>query len=200
MSHDPKQFWTERTRQVLQQGRGKMFNRDYEVGSLAPDRVKWVQEQLLLQPKLPRVLEIGCGFGRWSSALLGHYTSFTGVDVVPERIDRASSEWGSDSTHFQVIPADGVWDIEEKFDVVLFVTVLQHLPLQTACSLLQTAAKHLEPGGVLLLVEWQFHNKTPQEVAQIAHAEHMFPKPMVELQKAIPDMTWTGGAGGYIVR
>ena len=33
------------------------------------------------------ILEVGCGYGRWSVALKGLYDHYTGVDIVVDRID-----------------------------------------------------------------------------------------------------------------
>lgn len=199
MAYDPEKYWIDRTRETLAQGHGVVYDRDYELWTLASDRVAWVREQLKVDTP-PDVLEIGCGFGRWSAALKGRYASYMGVDIVPERIEWATLDWGSETASFQLVSADGDWSIEGVFDVVMLVTVIQHLPLAPACEVLRTARSHLAHGGKILLVEWQIHDLPPEEVAEIGHPEHMIPKPMSVLQEAIPDLVWSGKAGEYILQ
>jgi len=200
MAYEHESYWVARTRKVMREGQGKIYDRDYKLETLDPGRVSWVGGQLDSFRSPPRVMEIGCGFGRWSAALRGHYSSFTGVDIVPERIEYAKRDWGTDAASFQVVAANGNWDIKDKFDVVMLVTVIQHLPLDVACEVLKSAHRHMVPGGKLLLVEWQIHDRTPEEVALIKHPEHMIPKPMSALKAAVPDLTWSGTAGGYVLQ
>lgn len=54
------------------------------------DEAEWeMAEPLLRLSRLPAVLDVGCGVGRWVHHLAGHMASYTGIDFSPRLIDLA---------------------------------------------------------------------------------------------------------------
>jgi len=104
-----------------------------------------------------RVLDVGCGVGRWSRYLAARGASVTGIDLSPTMIAEARRR-------ARTAPLRGecrflVQDLAElhtgeRFDLVLGVTVLQHILDAAALRrALQRMAEHLDEDGVLVLLE-----------------------------------------------
>jgi SAM-dependent methyltransferase len=112
-----------------------------------------------------RVLDLGCGPG-WTTAFLAEagYAA-TGIDLVPANIEVARER----AERWEVSAEFAVGDMEDlhlgrRFDALLLLDALHHSTRPAA--VLAVAARHLEPGGWLLLGEpsW-LHRFSP-------HARH----------------------------
>ncbi len=104
-----------------------------------------------------RVLDVGCGIGRWSRQLAGRGARVTGVDLSPTMITEARRRAGAQGlgADCRFLVADlAQLDLGERFDLVLGVTVLQHI-LDTPAfdAALAVMAGHLAPGGRMILLE-----------------------------------------------
>src|ERR1700733_13075369 len=126
------------------------------------NRAIHLEQRLALEPWLKvnpgtRVLDVGCGIGRWSRLLAARGADVTGVDLSPTMIaqaqQRAAAEGVADRCRFQVQDLSTL-DVGERFDLVLGVTVLQHIldpgALRAALAAMTT---HLAPGGRMILLE-----------------------------------------------
>jgi ubiquinone/menaquinone biosynthesis C-methylase UbiE len=121
-----------------------------------------MEQRLALDPWLKvgvgtRVLDVGCGVGRWSRLLAARGAQVTGVDLSPTMIAqarrRATREGVADRCRFQVQDVSSL-DVGERFDLVLGVTVLQHILDPNALrSALAAMSAHLAPGGRMILLE-----------------------------------------------
>jgi SAM-dependent methyltransferase len=104
------------------------------------------------------VLEIGCGPGRWSTALL-HTKSYTGIDWNPRHIEQARAQYGSQRARF--ICADlgdtALISSDAPLDAVIGVGILHHLDDTTARNVLAKAAELLRPGGRFIGIEPVLH-------------------------------------------
>jgi SAM-dependent methyltransferase len=109
-----------------------------------------------------RVLDVGCGVGRWSSLLASRGAHVTGMDISPTMVAearrRVAASGIADRCRF-VVQDLGRPDADqqcagETFDLVIGVTVLQHIlnpdALRTA---VQRMSDHLAPGGRMVLLE-----------------------------------------------
>jgi SAM-dependent methyltransferase len=103
----------------------------------------------------PRVLDVGCGVARWSLRLAHLGYQVTGIDLSPTMVEiaRARAAAVGEDCEFQV------GDVCElalggKFDLILSVTVLQHVvDASAARAAIGKLAAHLLPGGRLVLLE-----------------------------------------------
>jgi 2-polyprenyl-3-methyl-5-hydroxy-6-metoxy-1,4-benzoquinol methylase len=104
-----------------------------------------------------RVLDVGCGVGRWSRRLARAGAHVTGVDLAPTMIDEATRRAAQDgvgaSCHFMVGDLTQL-ALGRRFERAFGVTVLQHIlhPFQLQRAVERLAA-HLEPRGRLILLE-----------------------------------------------
>jgi SAM-dependent methyltransferase len=100
------------------------------------------------------VLDVGCGVGRWCLTL-ARDNRVVGVDLSPTMIElsrRRAAEAGV-AVRFDVGDVVSL-DLRERFDLVLVVTVLQHVLVDSDFDrAMQNLASHLRPGGRLVLLE-----------------------------------------------
>jgi SAM-dependent methyltransferase len=98
-----------------------------------------------------RVLDVGCGTGRW----LRRYSKFElnafGVDATPGMLRRAQ-ELGT-KCPVVAAPAQRLPFKNDAFDLVSAVTVVQHVPADAQPGVLREMARVLRSGGHLMLLE-----------------------------------------------
>jgi ubiquinone/menaquinone biosynthesis C-methylase UbiE len=95
-----------------------------------------------------RVLDVGCGEGRFASELLRAGASVLGVDVAEEPLRRARER--DRALDLRLVDADESWPIEDaSFDAVWAGETIEHV-LDTA-GWLSEVRRVLRPGGRLLL-------------------------------------------------
>jgi len=92
------------------------------------------------------VLDFGCGVGRLSLALSGRVDEVVGCDVSPEMIAMARQNV-PDATF--ITSLDAVRD--RRFDCILSLIVLQHIPPEEGLRALSVLLRLLAPGGVAAL-------------------------------------------------
>lgn len=101
-----------------------------------------------------RVLELGCGDGSLSLALLAGGAQLTALDLSPASVALAearAARWAPDAhRRFLVAPAEATGLPAGVFDLVVGKWVLHHLPLRPAA---QEIARLLAPGGRAVFVE-----------------------------------------------
>jgi 2-polyprenyl-3-methyl-5-hydroxy-6-metoxy-1,4-benzoquinol methylase len=109
----------------------------------------------LLLPEAGRVLDVGCGFGLWSSyfALVAPRRTVVGVDISSRRVDVARKVkerlgLARNSYHVGTVEASGV---EGPFDGIVVLDVLHHVARHDQRPMLEHLCSLLAPGGVLLI-------------------------------------------------
>jgi len=154
-------YWERRARRFATQGEGLAAVCSYGMPHFYNRMIQWTQRRALL-PWLAvapgtRVLDIGCGVGRWSRWLAARGAEVTGVDVSPTMIAEARRR-----AHQQALTARCRFVVQDlvqldagaPYDLVLAVTVLQHvLDEQRLRTGLARMTRHLAPGGRMLLLE-----------------------------------------------
>lgn len=104
-----------------------------------------------------RVLDVGCGVGRWSRLLAARGGNVTGIDLSPTMVriawQRAVAAGLGERCRFLVRDLAEL-ELDGSFDLILAVTVLQHIlePARLRRAI-QCMARHLAPGGGMLLLE-----------------------------------------------
>jgi SAM-dependent methyltransferase len=159
--YQPGTYWEDRARRFAGEGAGLAAVCAYGMPEFY-NRAIHLEQRLALRPWLEvkpgtRVLDVGCGVGRWSRLVAARGATVTGVDLSPTMIAqaqrRATDEGVAERCRFRVQDLSKL-DLGEQFDLVLGVTVLQHI-LDT--SALRAAVigmtAHLAPGGRMILLE-----------------------------------------------
>lgn len=107
----------------------------------------------LPKDKQTRILEIGCGYGRYTSLLVNKlgYKNTIGIDISEEQIDFAKNHYHLTT----VLKADALQYLQEnsleKYDIVILMDVLEHLELTYSIDLLRQINNSLNPGGKLII-------------------------------------------------
>lgn len=110
-------------------------------------------------PHLPKnkdcnILEIGCGYGRYTSLLtntLG-YTNVVGIDISEEQIDFAKNNFKLNN----VFKADALEYLQKnstsvKYDVIIVMDVLEHLELSYGLELFRQMHRSLGKDGKVII-------------------------------------------------
>jgi SAM-dependent methyltransferase len=154
-------YWEERARRYAGAGAGLAAVCGYGMPGFY-NRLIHLSQGLALAPWLRvspgcRVLDVGCGVGRWSRRLAAAGARVSGIDLSPTMIAqaerRAAEEGLAARCRFRVQDLTGL-DAGERFDLILSVTVLQHiLDPRALRAAVQRMTAHLAPGGWLVALE-----------------------------------------------
>jgi SAM-dependent methyltransferase len=157
----PDNYWEDRARRFAAQGSGLAAVCSYGMPEFYNRMIHRCQ-RLALEPWFDiapgtRVLDVGCGVGRWSSLLAARGAVVTGMDLSPTMIAeaqrRAAANGVASRCRFLVQDLAQL-DAGEKFDLVLGVTVLQHiLDPEALRAAVERMSDHLAPGGRMVLLE-----------------------------------------------
>jgi 2-polyprenyl-3-methyl-5-hydroxy-6-metoxy-1,4-benzoquinol methylase len=157
----PGVYWEDRARRFASEGEGLAAVCSYGMPAFY-NKVIDICQWRALMPWLRsvrglRVLDVGCGVGRWSRRLAKRGAHVTGIDLSPTMIAeakrRAAQEGVGARCRFETQDLSEL-DAGERFDLVIGVTVLQHI--LDAAALEQAVRRmvgHLAPGGRMVLLE-----------------------------------------------
>lgn len=171
------------------------------------ETLRWMLEQAAdwSRSGRPRILELGCGHGRWAKHLEGFYSTYLGIDPVRERVESAVRLFESSRAEFmhEASPLHLRSPMLYGNPLVVFaVDVLQHLGLKEAIELVDRAAAILPRGGRFVAWDGCISRCTTAE-AEAEYAttrpEHMIPKPLAEFEAYIPSLRWTLAEGTRFV-
>lgn len=156
-----RHYWQERARRFAGEGAGLRAICSYGMPEFY-NRYIHLTQRLALAPWLriqpgTRVLEIGCGVGRWSLLLARRGARVTGIDIAEAMVEEARMRAGraqlDDRCDFLTADLTSL-DLGARYERILCVTVLQHIieeaRFQTAIDRL---AAHLLPGGRIIMLE-----------------------------------------------
>ena len=154
-------YWEERARRFAAAGDGLAAVCSYGMPGFY-NRLIHAAQRRALRPWLGvrpgmKVLEVGCGIGRWCRELALRGAQITAVDISPtmiaEATRRAALQGVIGNCRFLVQDLAQL-EAGERFDMILGVTVLQHIlePQSLRCAV-QRMVAHLAEGGRLVLLE-----------------------------------------------
>lgn len=150
-------YWDQRARDFAGRGAGLRAVCSYGMPAFYNGYIHLTQE-LALAPHLrvapgTEALDLGCGIGRWSRKLARRGARVTGVDLAQSMIDEARRRSAGHDIDYRVADLRTL-DLGRTFDLVLSVTVLQHI-LDDAefARAAHSVARHLAPGGRAVLLE-----------------------------------------------
>ena len=159
---DTTQFWEARAQRFAAAGGGLKAICSYAMPGFynrAIDVTQRAAMRRLIRTIRPgdRVLDYGCGVGRWTREIARRGAHVTAVDFSATMLDEAGRRTAAAglSSHCRFVQSDVTClELPERFDVILGVTVLQHvLDDDRLAQTIVRLAGHLKPGGRMILVE-----------------------------------------------
>ena len=155
------QYWEQRARRYASKGHGLRAVCSYGMPGFYNYAIHLTQ-RLALRPwfsvdRGSSVLDVGCGIGRWTHRLAARGAWVTGVDLSPTMVAEARARAARDGVaeRCRFLVGDVVeLDLGERYDLVLCVTVLQHiLDPERHRRALDRLRAHLSDAGRLVLLE-----------------------------------------------
>ncbi len=105
-----------------------------------------------------RVLDLGCGNGRFYQVMKDKNIDYIGVDISEKLIEIAKKRFPK--AKFQVADALNLPFPDNYFDKVFSIAVLHHIPSKEfRLQSLKEARRVLKPGGLLILTVWNLWQK-----------------------------------------
>lgn len=125
-----KNFFADRANRELESDLSIVLFQDKE-----NSEQRHIEEKKLLHEHIDvtgkKVLEVGCGIGRWVEALHDKCESYLGIDYTEDLIKIAEETYDYDNCKFQVMSATDIDEdallIEPPFDVIIFSGVLMYI-------------------------------------------------------------------------
>lgn len=99
-----------------------------------------------------RALDFGCGVGRLSQALAGHFEAVVGLDIAPSMLERAKAynRVGARCEYLLNEAPDLKLFPDASFDFVYSHIVLQHMAARYALAYVSEFVRVLKPEGLLV--------------------------------------------------
>lgn len=107
--------------------------------------ISWVN-----MPKGSKVLDLGCGNGKTSSALLGKGLAVTGIDFSGSAIESCRKLMG-DSAEFLIADVRSLPFPDGSFDHAVSVHCIEHVPADEIHATAKEIFRVIRPGGKLFL-------------------------------------------------
>ncbi len=95
------------------------------------------------------VLDVPCGMG-WGTSLIAGATERVGLDISEEAIEEAQQRYGSLATFCVGSMTDLPFE-DQRFDLVLCLEGIEHIPREDGPVFIREAWRCLTPGGILLI-------------------------------------------------
>lgn len=129
----------------------------------------------LISKYLPagNVLDIGCGYGRWTPFLQKQSLSYTGVDIAPNCIEFCQQNHSTvKGTKFFLVDGMHLNHIEdESIDLIYSFDSLVHVDLAVMRAYVREASRVLKSGGVAM-----FHHSNVGAYKIYYDFAHIFPQ------------------------
>ncbi len=142
---------------VLTAGKPKDFEWDekdfFDKGELAIKRILEHMTYTWIQPEKNLALDFGCGVGRLSINLAGHFKKVVGVDVSAHMLEHAESyskKFNRSNCSFIHNPQCNLSVFQsDQFDFIVSMITLQHMKEEYILLYLKEFIRVLKPNGVI---------------------------------------------------
>lgn len=125
-----KNFFDERAKKNVENILSKTMYQDKQVvEKRQSDEIKIVLSKLDLNNK--KILEIGCGIGRWAEVFKDYCSQYLGIDYSKNLIKIAKENYSFDNCYFQEMSATNIVEskllVKPKYDIIFITGVLIYL-------------------------------------------------------------------------
>lgn len=115
-----------------------------------------------------KLLDVGAGVGPFVGPALAAGCAVTATDMAPTAVQRLQDRYHRNPSFASVLDPDGdLRTIDNSFSIVLYASVLHHIPDYTAA--LENALEHLVPGGALLTFQDPLWYPTMRRSVRLLH-------------------------------
>lgn len=104
------------------------------------------------QPKVETALELACGTGLWTKALLSVADSIVALDAAREMLEINQAKLHNDRVSYQLVDLFN-WQPAESYDLVFFAFWLSHVPAALLPDHLARVTKAVAPGRRLFVLD-----------------------------------------------
>ena len=118
-------------------------------------KLRLVQSLKGIQQPIKKILEVGCGAGFSVDYLKGKFINYTGLDYSENLIKYAIKHNSATGVKFECLNIND-FNTELKFDVVLMIGVLHHMPKPE--NVIKSLSRILAPDGIIVVNEPQAGN------------------------------------------
>jgi SAM-dependent methyltransferase len=149
-----RDFWNKVAARDVQSGLAGLLDGDPELARYRDRAERQVCFEQLAEriPASARVLEVGCGSGRWTIDLAQRYRQVVALDISAGMIEQAGERLraaGLSNVELSVAPMDEV-TLQGEFDLIYLGSCLHYMDDAAVLRGLERVAPHLAPNGVLL--------------------------------------------------
>jgi ubiquinone/menaquinone biosynthesis C-methylase UbiE len=105
-----------------------------------------------LEPRRGRALDFGCGVGRLTQALAGHFEEVAGVDIASSMVEqaRAMNAYGARCSYHLNERSDLSAFPDGHFDFIYSSITLQHMEPRYALAYIREFVRLLSDGGIVM--------------------------------------------------
>lgn len=126
-----------------------------------------------------RLLDVGCFAGTFlAMADPARFSRQLGVDILPAQVEYANQRYGSSVRRFAALHSiTDLGGLDERFDCVTLIEVIEHLSADEIDALLSHVARLLVPGGRLVLTTpnyastWPILERILNRIGDVSYAE-----------------------------
>lgn len=137
-----------------------------------------------------RVLDLGCGNGRFYESFVKREVEYLGVDPSANLINIAKKNHSQGN--FQVASGDSLPFSDNYFDKVFSIAVLHHIPsLNFRSQFLKEAKRVLKDDGYLILTVWNLKEKVEKDFSLLSWFKRR------KLDKGDAFLPWYGSEDTY---
>ncbi|MEK7568581.1 MAG: methyltransferase domain-containing protein [Patescibacteria group bacterium] len=136
-------------------------------------RGKFWKELLFVRDMIPkgaRLLDVGCGNGRFLGSPLDESIDYTGIDFSEGLISVARERYDS-RAHTTFVAGDALTlpFPDHSFDIVVSFAVLHHIPSRAyRVEFLREVARAVKPGGLIIITAWNVWRAKPRIILKYA--------------------------------
>ncbi len=152
MEINERTYWNHRIKKYGLKASGTIHTNLYDYS----DYLKWNIFKNEINFKNLKILDLGCGYGKWAIKLAKKRNNVTGVDISDECIKNAKILANKRKVKIKFIrkPAQKINFKKNEFDLVISITSLQHLTRYNDwINAIKKIYKFLKPGGILFMIE-----------------------------------------------
>ena len=144
--------WDQRFKEIGHTGYFERMMYEYDQ-SLRLRIIKKLTQKLVADIKNKRVLDVGCGVGDFSFMFANMGADVTGIDITKPAIEKAKENVKGFSCKFLVTSIKEMDFTPKSFDIILSITVLQHISNKDLHLSIAKMVESLNSDGYIFILE-----------------------------------------------